>query len=122
MAMAVTVHSIARHTVQVLTKKIGEEAHSFITVRLYDHDDVIRGTAVFENYNPGQEPPKPTGDYKNQTAVAHIDIAHYVAYMDVRRLENPIWLKMGWSQSGRMRILTQMSIDTKKEVIGEFFK
>ncbi|MEQ8357262.1 MAG: hypothetical protein RH942_17135 [Kiloniellaceae bacterium] len=119
--MAVTLHSIARHTVQVLTKKLGEEAHSFITVRLYDHDDVIRGTAVFEHYGEAQEPPKPTGDYKAQTAVAHIDIAHYPAYMDVLRLENPIYLKMGWTQSGRVRVLSQMSIDTKKEVIGEYF-
>jgi hypothetical protein len=121
MAKAVTLHNIARYAVQVLTKKIGEDAHSFITVRLYDHEGVIRGTAVFENFDDGQEPPKPTGDYNAQTAVAHIDIAHYPAYMDVLRLENPIYLKMGWTQSGRVRVLSQMSIDTKKEVIGEYF-
>ena len=119
--MAVTLHHISRHTVQVLTKKIGEEAHTFITVRLYDHDNVIRGTAVFENFDVDEEPRKPTGDYKAQTAVAHIDIAHYSAYMDVLRLENPIYLKMGWTQSGRTRVLTQVSIDSKKEVIGEYF-
>lgn len=122
MAKSVTLHSIVRYTVQVLTKKMGENAHSFITVRLYDHDDVIRGTAVFENFAPGQEPPKPTGDYKAQTGVAHIDIAHYPAYMDVLRLESPIYLKLGWTQSGRLRQLSQMSIDTKKEIIGEYFK
>ena len=119
--MAVTLHSIARYTVQVLTKKIGEDAHSFITVRLYDHDDVIRGTAVFENFAEGAEPPKLTGDYKAQTATAHIDIAHYAAFMDVLRLENPIYLKLAWSQRGRVRTLNQVSIDTKKEVIGEYF-
>jgi len=121
MAKSVTVHSIARYTVQVLTKKLGEDARSFITVRLYDHDDVIRGTAVFENFDPGQEPPKPTGDHKAQTAVAHIHIAHYPAYMDVLRLENPIYLKLGWTLSGRVRALSQMSIDTKKEILGEYF-
>ncbi len=121
MAMAVTLHSISRYTVQVLTKKTGEHAHSFITVRLYDHDDVIRGTAVFENFDEDQEPPKPTGDYKAQTATAHIHILHYPAYMDVLRLENPIYLKMGWTQAGRVRTLSQMSLDTKKEVIGEYF-
>lgn len=121
MAMSVTLHSIARYAVQVLTKKTGEEAHTFITVRLYDDDGVIRGTAVFENFGEDSEPPKPTGDYKAQTATAHIDIAHYSAFMDVLRLENPIYLKMGWSQRGRIRTLTQVSIDTKKEVIGEYF-
>ena len=118
--MSVTIHTITRYAVQVLTKKLGEEAHSFITVRLYDDDGKIRGTTVFEDFGD-QEPPKPTGDYKTQTATAHLNISAYGPYMDILRLEKPVYLKLGWSQKGRLRTLDQVSIDTKKEVIGEFF-
>ena len=47
--MSVTIHRITRYTVQVLTKKQGEDAHSFITLRLYDDDNESRAVAVFEN-------------------------------------------------------------------------
>ena len=119
--MPVTIHNITRYTVQVLTRREGEQAHSYITVRLYDDDNNNRGITVFERYRDGQ-PPKPIGDYEAQKATAHIDIAHYGAYMDVLRLESPIYLKMSWSQQGKNMVLSQVSIDTKKEVIGDFFR
>ena len=119
--MSVTIHRITRYTVQVLTKKMAEDGHSFITVRLYDDDDVSRAVAVFENYAPGAEPSKPTGDFEAQTATAHLDIAHAKAYLDILREEKSVYLKLGWSQQGKLMILSHLSIDTKKEVIGEYF-
>lgn len=119
--MPVTIHSITRYTVQLLTRKEGEQAHSYITVRLYDDDNVNRGVTVFEHYDD-KEPPKPVGDHEAQSATCYIDIAHYRAYMDVLRYESPIYLKMSWTQAGKNAVLSQLSIDTKKEVIGEFLK
>ncbi len=118
--MPVTVHTITRYTVQVLTRKEGEHAHSYITVRLYDDDNANRGIMVFERYNGG-EPPKPVGDHAEQKATAYLDVAHYRPYMDILRLESPIYLKMSWTQQGKLKVLSHVSIDTKKEVIGEFF-
>ena len=118
--MPVTIHTITRYTVQVLTRKEGEQAHSSLSVRLYDHDNVIRGTAVFERYLDGR-PPKPVGNHEEQTATAYLDTAHYRAFIDILRLESPIYLKMSWTQQGNLKVLSHVSIDTKKEVIGEFF-
>lgn len=84
--MPLTIHNITRYTVQVLTKRAGENAQSLITVRLYDDDNVARGNAVFEDYGSGQ-PPKPNGDYTAQTATAYLDIAHYPAYLETLRLD-----------------------------------
>ena len=119
--MPVTIHRITRHTVQVLTKKVGEDAHSLITVRLYDDDNVSRAVAVFENYGPNAEPPKPTGDHNAQTATAYLDVAHYRAYMDILRDEKVVYLKLAWGLHGKVMALQHLSIDTKKEVIGEYF-
>ena len=119
--MSVTIHTITRYTVQVLTRKVGEQAHSYITVRLYDDDGNNRGVAVFEDFT-GEEPPKPHGDHANQYVTAYLDIAHYRAYMEILRLENPVYLKISWTQQAKVRAVSQVSIDTKKEVLGEFFK
>ena len=119
--MAITVHTITRYTVQVLTKKVGENAHSDVTLRLYDHENTSRGVAVFENYG-AEEPPKPTGDYRDQSATWYLDIAHFQPYMDILRLEKPIYLKIGWTQQRKAQTVAQVSIDTKKEVIGQFFE
>jgi hypothetical protein len=42
--------------------------------------------------------------------------------MDILRLEKPVYLKIGWTQQGRARVVAQVSLDTKKEVIGDFFE
>ena len=118
--MPVTIHTITRYTVQVLTRKEGEHAHSYISVRLYDDDNANRGVMVFEHYD-GDQPPKPVGDHAEQKATAYLDVAHYRPYMDILRLESPIYLKMSWTQQGKLKVLSHVSIDTKKEVIGEFF-
>ena len=118
--MAITIHTISRYAVQVLTRKTGEDAHTYITVRLYDHENTCRGVAVFQNYGT-EEPPKPTGDFAAQSVVAHLDAVHYPAYMDILRLEKPVYLKISWTQHCKARSVSHVSIDTKKEVIGEYF-
>jgi hypothetical protein len=118
--MKVSVHRISRYAVQVLTRKMGENAHTFITVRLYDDDDALRGTAVFERLG-GSEPSKPTGDFSAQTATVHMDIALYDPYMKLLKHERTVYLKMSWTETGPTKTLTHASIDTKKEIIGDYF-
>ena len=119
--MAVTVHSIARYTVQVLTRKAHEQGHAYITLRLYDKEDVNRGVAVFEDYGE-EEPPKPIGNHDEQSATCYLDIAYYQAYVDLLRHEKEVFLKIRWTQQGILRTVAQVSIDTKEEIIGEFFE
>lgn len=119
--MAITIHTITRYAVQVLTKKTGEQAESYITVRLYDDDNNNLGTVVFADHG-SDGPPKPTGDYDEQTVTAYMDSSLYGAYMDILRLERPVYLKIGWTQQAKVRTVAQVSIDTKKEVIGDFFE
>ncbi len=119
--MPITMHTITRYAVQVLTKKSGEQAQSYITVRLYDDDNYNRGTVVFAEHGP-DGPPKPNGDYKAQTVTSYLELSLYEAYMNILRFENPVYLKIGWTQQARTRSVAQVSIDTKKEVIGDYFE
>ena len=119
--MAITIHTITRYAVQLLTKKVGEGAQSYITLRLYDDDNNNRGIVLFSDYG-SDEPPKPTGDYGDQSVTAYLDLSLYQSYMDIMRLEKPVYLKIGWTQQGRTRVVAQVSLDTKKEVIGDFFE
>jgi len=119
--MLVSVHRISRYAVQVLTRRRGETAHNLITVRLYDEDEVLRGTAVFESLG-GAEPNKPVGDFDTKTATVYFDSALYRAYVDVLRHEKSVYLKMSWTEQGPSKALSHVSIDTKKEIIGEFFR
>ena len=119
--MAITIHTITRYAVQLLTKRAGEAAQSFITLRLYDDDNNNRGIVVFSDHGE-EEPPKPTGDYGDQSVTAYLDLSLYRAYMDILRFERPVYLKIGWTQQGRVRAVGQVSLDTKKEVIGDFFE
>lgn len=119
--MAITIHTITRYAVQLLTKRSGEEAQSLITLRLYDEDNVNRGVVLFADYE-GENPPKPTGDHASQSVTLHLDLSLYDAYMDILRLEKSVYLKIGWTQQGKMRAVSQVSIDTKKDVIGDFFE
>ena len=56
--MAITIHTITSYAVQLLTKKAGEGAQSYISLRLYDHDNNNRGIVLFSDYG-SDEPPKP---------------------------------------------------------------
>lgn len=118
--MSVTIHRVTKYTVQVLTKKAGEDADGTLVVRLYDDDDLIRGTAVFNDY--GSKPaPKPTGDHDSQTATINLALEYYAPFVDILRTEKSIYLKMAWAQLGANKVLSHVSVDTKKEIIGEYF-
>ncbi len=41
--------------------------------------------------------------------------------MEMLRLENPVYWKIGWTQHGNAKVVSQVSLDSKKEVIGAFF-
>ena len=118
--MPTTVHVITRHTVQMLTEKVRENARSSIIVRLYDDDNNNVGVTIFKKYDD-KEPPKPVGDFESKRFTAYIDIAGYAPYMDILRLERPVYLKIAWRQLGAIKHISHVSIDTKKEILGEFF-
>ncbi len=118
--MPTTVHAITRYTVQVLTEKVKEKARSSIIVMLYDDDNNNRGITVFEHYGQ-KEPPKPTGDFDSKIVTAYLDIHHYRPYMEILRLENPVYLKIGWRQLGAVKHVSHVSIDTKKEIFDQYF-
>lgn len=118
--MTVTVHKIARHTVQVLTKRSREEAHSSIVLRLNDEDGVNRGVFVFERFDE-RRAPKPVGNRDEDAATVFLDLAHYPATIDIVRNEKSLYLKLGWAETGKTTALAQVSLDTKKEILGQFF-
>ncbi len=118
--MPSTTHSVANHTVQVLTNKSGDSAPTTsIIVRLYDGDDNDIGTASFQDY--GSDVPPPHGDPKTHRASSYMDIAFYPAFMEILRLDQPAYWKIAWVQTGPTRTVTDVSLDTKKEILGEFF-
>lgn len=119
--MSITVHRIENYTVQFLTKRMGERARTSVIVRLYDDDDEIRATVVFKRFGT-EHPPKPTGDYDSQICTVYFDSTYYSDYVQVLRVESPIYLKLGWTRPGPSRVLSQVSMDTKKEIIGEYLE
>ena len=118
--MSITTHMVAKYTVQVMTKKSGNEAEEAIIVRLYNHDDYNCGTAVFKDYGE-DAPEKPTGVFKSQSATIFFDVTFYSAFIDVLRYEREIYWKIAWDQMGKRREVSHASLDTKKDIIGEFF-
>ena len=119
--MTITIHTITRYTVQVLSKKVGEQAQTYFTVRLYDESGNNPGVAVFEKLG-SRETAKPTGDHQKESVTIYFDIDLFDAFMDILRQENAVYLKIGWTQQGKVKTVAQASIDTKKEVLGEFFE
>ncbi len=118
--MSVTTHLVAKYTVQVLTKKSGSENEESIIVRLYNHDDYNCGTIVFKDCG-GERPGKPSGVYKSQSAMINLDVTFYSAIIDILRYEREIYWKIAWVQMGKRRQVSHASLDTKKDIIGEFF-
>jgi len=78
------------------------------------------GAAVFENHRD-KPPPAPIGDYKAQTATTYMDLVHYAPFMEILRLEKPIFMKIAWMQTGPNKVVSDVSLDTKQEIIGEYF-
>ncbi len=118
--MPVTIHSVRRYTVQVLTKKIGDEPRSSIIVRLYDASDKHCGSAVFETHGD-LAPPPPVGDFEAKTANSHMDLRFYQAFIDILRREDELFWKIAWVQARPVKEVSDVSLDTKKEIIGDFF-
>ncbi len=118
--MSSTVHRIMRYSVQVLNKKTGGQPKASIIVRLYDDKDNDCGTAVFKDYGDA-DPELPTGDFKTERATAFYDITFYDAFIGILRTEDELFWKIAWVQMGATRGISDVSLDTKKEIIGEFF-
>lgn len=116
-----TVHSIKRYSVQVLSKLRDMKRKGSIIVRLYNDKDEDCGTAVFKNYG-NELAENPTGDFKSQRATAFYDIGFYNGFIDILRVESELFWKIAWVQMGANREVSEVSLDTKKEIIGEFFQ
>jgi hypothetical protein len=106
--------------VQILTERIREESRTAIIVRLYDADGNNPGVVIFRDHEVGK-PPKPVGDFDTGRMTCYLDMAAYGPYMDVLRRETPLYLKIAWRQLGPVRQVHHVSIDTKQEILGEYF-
>lgn len=114
------VHQIERYSVQVLNTKAGDQPKASMIVRLYnDHGDDC-GTAVFKDYGV-IKPEAPVGDTRGDRATAYYDITFYQPFIDILRSEDELYWKIAWIQTGANRVVSDVSLDTKKEIIGEFF-
>ncbi len=117
--MASTVHKIARYSVQVLNRKDGQRRGSII-VRLYNDTDENCGIALFQDY--GNETGEyPEADSQGDRVTAHYDVSFFQAFIDILRTEDELYWKYHLVQMGPNAVVTDVSLDTKKEIIGEFF-
>ncbi len=114
------VHQIERYSVQVLNTKAGDQPKASMIVRLYNTDGDDCGTAVFKDYG-AVKPEAPTGDAKGDRATAYYDITFYQPFIDILRSEDELYWKIAWVQTGANRVVSDVSLDTKKEIIGEYF-
>lgn len=119
--MASTVHTIERYSLQVLTKRTGEAPRPQIIVRLYNDTGAMCGTAVFKDYGHDIEAELPIGDAEEGSATAFYDITFFQAFIDILRLETELYWKIHWVQMGAKKQVADVSLDTKKDIIGEFF-
>lgn len=116
-----TIHTVRRYSVQLLSKRTGNERKCSIIVRLYNEDDRDCGTAVFKDY--GDSPAeRPFGDYTAKRATAFYDITFYQAFIDILRVESELFWKIAWIQLGANREVADVSLDTKKDIVGDFFQ
>ena len=116
-----TVHKIKRYSVQVLSNRRDKMRKGSVIVRLYNDKDEDCGAAVFKDYgdDPGENP---VGDFKAKRATAYYDIDFYNGFIDILRVESELFWKIAWVQMGPNREVADVSLDTKKEIIGEFFQ
>jgi len=117
--MTSTVHKIERYSLQVLNKRSGTHRGSII-VRLYDDSDAICGTAVFKDYGD-HSGEVPMGDARGERVTAYYGISFFQAFIEILRSEDELYWKVHWVQMGPNREVSDVSLDTKKEIIGEFF-
>ena len=117
--MASTGHKIERYSVQVLNKKSGARRGSII-VRLYNDQDENCGIALLQDYgvDAGEYPEV---DSRGDRVTAHYDVSFFQAFIDILRSEDELYWKYHTVQLGANQEVTDVSLDTKKEIIGEFF-
>ena len=119
--MPTTVYQIKSYKVQILAKEHGDLPRPCITVRLYDDTGKIVGTAVFKDYGSERPAEPPVGKVEDGTATAFFDITFYDAFIGVLRYEDELYWKIAWRTLGAVTTCSDASLDTKKEVIGDFF-
>ena len=119
--MATTVHNISKYTVQVLNMRgDSHDARCQIIIRLYNQDSEACGMAVFKDYG-GALAENPRGDARKEVATAYYDMVHYQPFVDILRMETELYWKIAWQQTGASRVPSDVSLDTKAEIIGEHF-
>lgn len=117
--MPSTVHKVARYSVQVLNQKAGARRGSII-VRLYNEVDETCGIAIFQDY--GEKTGEvPEADAKGERVTARYDVSFFQAFIDILRTEEELYWKYHLVQMGPNIEVTDVSLDTKKEIIGDFF-
>ena len=118
--MPSTVHKISRYAIQVLSKRQGESPRPAVTVRLYRDDGKMVGTAVFKSYG-SKDAELPVGHNEQENVTAYFDISFFDAFAGLLRLEDELYWKVHWIQTGARKEVADVSLDTKEEIIGEFF-
>jgi hypothetical protein len=118
--MATTTSSIAKYTVQVLNNRVGKAFATRIIVSLYDEDDNRCATILFKD-SADEELDRPAGDFKTGRVTCHMDMKFYDAFIDILRLERQLYWKVNWVQTGATKEVSDVSLDTKKEIIGDYF-
>lgn len=118
--MPSTVQKVSRYAIQVLNKRTGEAPRPAITVRLYADNGKMIGTAVFKNYG-AMATELPVGDHEDENVTAFFDISFYAPFLDILRNDTELYWKTQWTQLGARKEVADVSLDTKEEIIGEFF-
>jgi len=118
--MPSTVQKITRYAIQILNKRTGPAPRPSIIVRLYQDDGKMVGTAVFKNYGE-MEAELPSGHNKNENVTAFFDVSFYDAFVGLLRSEDEVYWKTQWTQLGARAEVADVSLDTKEEIIGEYF-
>ncbi len=118
--MPSTVQKISRYAIQVLNKRTGPAPRPSIIVRLYEDSGNMVGTAVFKNYGT-LEAELPTGHNENENVTAFFDISFYEPFVGLLRSGDEVYWKTQWTQLGARKEVADVSLDTKEEIIGEYF-
>ena len=118
--MPTTVQKIARHAIQVLNKRTGPAPRPSVIVRLYRDDGKMVGTAVFKHY-ADLEAELPTGNEDASHVTAFFDISFYDAFLGLLNHGVPLYWKVHRVQTGARKEPADVSLDSKEEIIGEYF-
>ena len=119
--MSSNVHNIQKYTVQILNTKGNSNAQrTQIIIRLYSDEDRECGVAVFKDLGT-EIAQNPVGDHRRGTATAYYDIDHYQPFIDILRREDELYWKIAWQQTGATPVVSDVSLDTKAEIIGDHF-